>query len=84
MTCDDEIDLRRKTDEECDTILEDAGFDRMDESYEYLLKLPIRSLTKENEDKHRKELETLRGKIAEIEKTMPHEMWIRDLSTLVV
>ena len=84
MNCDDEIDLRRKTEEECDTILEDAGFDRIDDSFEYLMKLPIRSLTRENIEKHEKELSLLKEKIATTEKTFPFEMWMTDLSMLSV
>jgi DNA topoisomerase II len=84
MTCDDELDLRRKTDEECEQILVDAGFDQIDESYEYLLKLPIRSLTKETAEKHEKELAALRAEIAKTEGTMPHEMWLTDLAALSV
>lgn len=82
LNCDDEIDLRRKTDEECATILEDAGLIMIDGSFDYLLKLPMRSLTKENIDKHNAELNTLKTKIDSIEKTYPHEMWIHDLSML--
>ena len=80
LHCDDEIDLRRKSDEECDTILEDAGLERIDESFDYLLKLPMRTLTKENIDKHQKQLEELNQRIADIEKTAPHTMWLNDLS----
>jgi DNA topoisomerase-2 len=82
LNCDDEIDLRRKTDEECATILEDAGLIAIDGGFDYLLKLPMRSLTKENIDKHNAELKTLKTKIDSIEKTYPHEMWIQDLSML--
>jgi len=80
LHCDDEIDLRRKSDKECDTILEDAGLERIDESFDYLLKLPMRTLTKENIDKHQKQLEELNQRIADIEKTAPHTMWLNDLS----
>jgi DNA topoisomerase-2 len=84
MNCDEEIDLRRKSEEECDTILEDAGLDRQDESYDYLLKLPMRSLTVEMIKKHTAELAALREKIAEIEGTAPRDMWIHDLNSLSV
>lgn len=80
LHCDDEIDLRRKTDEECDTILEDAGLERIDDSFDYLLKLPMRTLTKENIEKHQKQLDDLNARISEIEKTAPHTMWLNDLS----
>jgi DNA topoisomerase II len=84
MNCDDEIDLRRKTEEECVALLEGAGFVKIDESYEYLLKLPIRSFTKETIDKHVGELQTLRGRIAELDGTTPSALWLHDLSQLVI
>jgi len=40
----------------------------------------MRTLTKENIDKHQKQLEELNARIAEIEKTAPHTMWLNDLS----
>ena len=82
QNCDDEIDFRRKTESECSAILEEAEFLRIDESFDYLLKLPMRSLTKENIDKHTAELASLNKKISEIEKTHPHEMWIVNLSMM--
>jgi DNA topoisomerase-2 len=84
MNCDGELDLRRKSEEECDAILEAAGFDKIDESFEYLMKLPMKSLTKETIEKHEKELASLKSKISLIQKTHPHEMWISDLSIMSI
>jgi DNA topoisomerase-2 len=82
LHCDDEIDLRRKTDEECDEILEDAGLERMENSFDYLLKLPMRTLTKENIEKHQSQLDDLNKRIIGIDGTAPHELWLNDLSNL--
>jgi hypothetical protein len=82
LNCDDEIDLRRKTDGECGSILKSAGLIEIDGGFDYLLKLPMRSLTTENIDKHNAELKMLKTKIDSIEKKYPHEMWIQDLSML--
>jgi len=82
MTCDNEIDLRRKTDEECTTILEEAEFDKIDGDYNYLLKLPMRSLTAANIEKHQNELESLKRQIAELETKEPKDLWLADLAAL--
>ena len=82
LHCDDIIDLRRKSDEECDKILEGAGLERIDGSFDYLLKLPMRTLTKENIQKHQSQLDELNKTIDSIDKTAPHEMWKSDLSNL--
>ena len=81
-TCDGSVDLRRKTDEECDAILKGAGLEPMDDSYDYLLKLPMKSLTLSNITKHEKDLETLQNKYAALEKTYPHELWMADLQAI--
>ena len=54
----------------------------MDDSYDYLLKLPMKSLTLSNIAKHEKDLETLQNKYAALEKTYPHELWMADLQAI--
>jgi DNA topoisomerase-2 len=84
MVCDDELDLKYKTEEECDVLLDEAGFDRIDETFDYLMRLPMRSLTKENVVKHQKDLTTLKEKITVITKTEHYEMWIQDLGDFTI
>ena len=72
-------DLRRKTDEECETLLAGESFVKIDDSYKYLLDLPIRSLTITNAQKHQKDLETLKGRIADLEKKTREDLWMDDL-----
>lgn len=75
-------DLRRKTPEECEKLLTAEKFIKIKESYDYLLDLPIKSLTLKNAQKHEKDLEDLKKKIAEIEGTTPKQMWLTDLASL--
>jgi DNA topoisomerase-2 len=75
-------DLRRKTPEECETLLTTEKFLKIKESYDYLLDLPIKSLTLKNAQKHEKDLEDLKQKITEIEKLTPKDMWITELNAL--
>ena len=77
-------DLRRKTPEECDKLLEAEKFMKIKETYDYLMDLPIKSLTLKNAQKHENDLEELKKKIAEIEKTTSKEMWLNELKELKV
>ena len=74
-------DLRRKTREECDTLLGKQKFVQISDSYDYLMDLPIKSITVTNARKHQADLETLRGKIADLEKKTPEQLWLDDLET---
>lgn len=74
-------DLRRKTREECDTLLEKQKFAKISDSFDYLMDLPIKSITVTNARKHQSDLEALRGKIADLEKKTPEQLWLDDLET---
>jgi DNA topoisomerase-2 len=77
-------DLRRKTPEECDSLLEGQKFIKIDDSFNYLLNLPIASLTLKHAKKHEKDLADLRGEIEALEKTTSKQMWKNELSHLNV
>ena len=75
-------DIRRKTREECDVLLKKEKFELIKESYDYLMNLPIASLTLTNATKHEKELAELKARIAEMEAKTPKELWLDDLNKL--
>ena len=75
-------ELRRKTTEECNALLEKEGFAKIKDSFDYLLDLPISSLTLKNAKKHEDDLIELKQKIADLEEITPRGMWIRDLKSL--
>jgi DNA topoisomerase-2 len=75
-------DIRRKTREECDVLLKKEKFELIKDSYDYLMNLPIASLTLTNATKHEKELTELKARIAEMESTTPKELWLSDLEKL--
>ncbi len=77
-------DLRRKTPEECEKLLTAEKFLKIKDGYDYLLDLPIKSLTLKNAQKHEKDLEDLKQKITEIEATTPKQMWVTELNALKV
>jgi DNA topoisomerase-2 len=72
-------DLRRKTEEECDVLLTKQKFDRISDSFDYLMNLPIASLTLKHALKHEENLKELQRKIAELEATNSKNMWLSDL-----
>lgn len=75
-------DLRRKTPEECEKLLTAEKFIKIKDNYDYLLDLPIKSLTLKNAQKHEQDLEELKKKIAEVEAMTPKQMWVKELSQL--
>jgi DNA topoisomerase-2 len=77
-------DLRRKTPEVCDELLASHGFDKIKDSYHYLMNLPIASLTLKNATKHEQELEDLKTAIAELESKTPKQLWADDLKKLKI
>ena len=77
-------DLRRKTPEDCDRLLDGEGFVKIDDSFNYLMNLPIASLTLKHAQKHENNLSALREKIAEMESTTGRVMWFTELTQLKV
>lgn len=75
----DKIDLRRKTAETIFQLLENLGFDTIDESYDYLIKLPMNIVSKENIDKLMKEKDDIENKLQELQETTVQQMWLNEL-----
>lgn len=78
LMCNDVIDLRNKTEKECQTIMESHGLECIDE----LLKLPFRSITTENIAKYQDLLSKIEKRISLVEKMQPYEFWVEDLGYL--
>jgi hypothetical protein len=57
-------------------------FDKIKDGYDYLMNLPIASLTLTNAKKHEDELVKLRAKIEEMEAMTPKQMWKSELTNL--
>ena len=76
------IDLRRKKQDEITKMLEDKGYDKKDEDYKYLVKMPMDSVTEENVVKLMKEFEENKQHLDKLQKTTKHQMWIEDLDAL--
>jgi len=75
-------ELRKKSPEECDSLLDADKFVRIDGEFNYLLNLPIASLTLKHALKHEKDLEELRSQIKELEGKTAPQLWREDLEKL--
>jgi DNA topoisomerase-2 len=75
-------DLRRKSREECDSLLKAEKYGLWEGSYAYIMRLPISSFTKEEIAKHEAELKTLKDAIQKLEKSTLAELWLEDLTAL--
>ena len=76
-------DLRRKTSEECDSLLTQQKFTKISDSFDYLMNLPIASLTLKHATKHQNDLDTLKQKIVTLEALTPSQLWLTDLTNHV-
>jgi DNA topoisomerase-2 len=77
-------DLRRKTPEECDALLKGEKFALIRDSFDYLMNLPISSLTLKNAQKYENDLEELKKTIKTLENTTAKQMWTTELKALNV
>ena len=62
--------------------IESLGLDKIDDSYDYLLRMPIYSLTKEMYDKLKEDFKIKKEEIVKLEATDPKDMYILDLTEL--
>ena len=77
-------DLRKKTPEECERLFVDERFVRINDSFDYLLNLPISSITLKNAQRHMDDLKSLVERIRELENTTPKQLWLNDLKALKI
>lgn len=75
-------ELRRKTVEECDKLLAADKFAKIRDGFDYLLNLPIASLTLKHAQKHEKDLADLKNQIVDLEGKTAKSLWLEDLSNL--
>ena len=76
---DDTIDLRRKDDQTIYGLLETFQFDKLDDTFDYLTRLPINTVSKENIEKLMKEKSNIEAELAELEKTSVQQIWWKEL-----
>tara|TARA_B100000989_G_scaffold298954_1_gene291357 strand:- start:426 stop:3977 length:3552 start_codon:yes stop_codon:yes gene_type:complete len=80
---DDKIDLRKKSKSEIYAIMEKFKFDLGDNGdYNYLVKMPMDSVSKENVEKLMKEHENKKAELKCIESSTIEQMWLKELGEL--
>lgn len=62
--------------------IEQVGLEKIDDSYDYLLRMPIYSLTKELFDKLKEDFKLKKEEIEKLKATDPKDMYLLDLSDL--
>ena len=62
--------------------IEEMGLEKIDESFDYLLRMPIYSLTKEVFDKLKADFIEKKAEIQKMEQTDPKDMYVSDLNEL--
>jgi DNA topoisomerase-2 len=78
------IDLRKKKKEQVIAMLEEKGYNKIDndDEYKYLTKMPMDSVTEENVDKLLKEKGDKESELEIIKNTTVHKMWKSELDHL--
>jgi DNA topoisomerase-2 len=77
-----QIVLKKKSRVECDEMFSKGGYAKIEDGYEYLMKLPVSSFTAEQVAKHEKQLAELKAEIARLQSTEAADMWLSELSVL--
>jgi DNA topoisomerase-2 len=82
----DKIDLRKKSNTEIIKIMEDLNFDKHvnDNNYNYLTKLPMDSVSKENVEKIMRENQDKNKELENIKIISIQKMWLTDLNNLKI
>jgi len=80
----DLLDLRKKSKNQIEEDLNSFGLIKLDESYHYLIKMPMDSVSQENIDKLKKEEKDLKENILLLESTSIEQIWEQELKDLEV
>jgi len=78
---DDELDMRRKKAQEVTDILTNAGYDMIEDSFKYLTKMPMDSVTEESVATILKERDDTVKELDVLKKTSIEDMWYNELTT---
>lgn len=82
----DKIDLRKKTNLQINEIMENFNFDKhiIDNNFNYLIKMPMDSVSKENAEKILKEHEEKNKELENIKIMTIEKMWLTELDNLKI
>lgn len=83
MIMDDELVVYRVPKKDVEEKLDELSFKKVDNSYAYLLQLPVTSFTTEMLAKLKKEIDALEEELDKVKNTTETQMWINDLDELL-
>jgi hypothetical protein len=78
----DTIDLRRKKSDEIIALLSSKSYALIENSYHYLIKMSMDSVSEENVKTLKKEYDTKQKELSKLQKMTIEEMWISELNIL--
>lgn len=78
-----EVDLRRKTAQQVADLLTSRKYDKIDDDYKYLTKMPMDSVTQENVDSILREKGETKTALDTLVATTIENMWVRELDVFV-
>ena len=81
-TLDGSVDLRKKNAQLVKELMTSKGFDLIDGNFNYLIKMPMDSVTEENVEKILKEKTDAEKQLNKLKKTTLETMWLSELETL--
>ena len=61
------------------TELQEKGFETQDDSYDYLLRIPIRDFTKNKITTLEEKIRNIEANLISLKKTKPSKLWLHDL-----
>ena len=82
LILDGKLVVNNTTKSEIITQIEQNNFDKVDDSYDYLLRMPIYSLTKEVFDKLKSDFTSKKEEIEVLKSKEPKELYLKDLNEL--
>ena len=81
-TLDGSVDLRKKNAQLVKELMTSKGFNLIDGNFNYLIKMPMDSVTEENVEKILKEKTDAENELNKLKKTTLETMWLSELETL--
>lgn len=82
MIMKDELVVYRRKRDDVITDLQINGFKMVNNSYDYLLKMPVTSFTEEMLEKLQKEIDDISRRLEDVKTTSVEQMWVNDLDNL--
>jgi len=76
------IKILNKPEDQIIKNIKELGINSENESYDYLLRIQIRTMTKEKVDELKSEISSLKTKLELLSNTTPYQMWENDLTEL--